>query len=164
MKTLFIIIAILFSTISFAQIEYPMIKIDETGREVVIMTLEQAQKLDNDSDLLKLYKELDDECAKRDAICIQVVNDKDKVIASQTVEIAKLSQYTNNKESQIATLQNTINEYKNNNSILIAQAVNRQDLITEKDNIIGNMKSKMLWGSIGSGVITISLAILLIIK
>ena len=164
MKKLLVIISILFCTVSFAQIEYPMAKIDETGREVIIMTLEQVQKLDNDSDLLKLYKELDDECVKRDAICIQVINDKDKVITSQKVEIAKLSEYTTNKESQITTLQNTVNEYINNNSILTAQVKNRQALVTEKDNIIGKMKRKILLGGIGGGIITVGLAILLIIK
>ena len=158
------IISILFYTISFSQIEYPIAKIDDAGREVIIMTLEQAQKLDNDSDLLKLYKELDDECVKRDAICIQVINDKDKVIASQNVQIANLSQYTINKESQITTLQKTVNEYINNNSILTDQVKNRQSLIIEKDDMIGKMKRKMLFGGIGGGIITVGLAILLIIK
>lgn len=164
MKNLLMIITILFCTITFAQVEYPIAKLDENGTAIIIMTLQQAQKLDNDSDLLKFYRELDTESAKKDAICIQVINDKDQVIASQKVEIAKLNEYTVNKESQIVTLQHTVNEYINNNSILTAQVTNREALVTEKDNVIVKMKRKMLFTGIGGGIITACLGILLIIK
>jgi hypothetical protein len=164
MKKLLTIIAFFVFSISFAQIEYPMLKFDESGREVVVMTVEQAQKLDNDTDLLKLYKTLDDECAKRDQICIQVINDKDKIIASQKIEISNLSNYTGNKESQIATLQKTINEYIVNNSILKTEVENRQKLVDENKNLVVKLKSKIKWGGIGSGIITIGLGILLLIK
>jgi chromosome segregation ATPase len=165
MKNILIAIFLLFFTFSFAQgnkIEYPRIEKDAFGETVVIMTVPQAQKLDNDSDLLILYKQLNEECALRDQLCIQVVNDKDKVIASQTVEIKKLEEYADTKESQIVTLQNEINEYKNNISILKAQIDNRQSTISEKDLQIGILKSRFKWGGIGAGTIIAALTFLLV--
>lgn len=156
---------LLFFACTFAQvtkIEYPKIEKDAFGETVVIMTVPQAQKLDNDSDLLLLYKQLNEECALRDQLCIQVVNDKDKVIASQTVEIKKLEEYNATKESQIVTLQNTITEYQNKCSLLVAQVDNRQSTISEKDLQIGILKSRFKWGGIGAGAIIAVLTFLLV--
>ena len=62
------------------------------------------------------------------------------------------------------TLQKTITEYENNNSILKAQVENRQETIDEKDLQIGILKSKVKWGGIGAGTLVAVLASLLLIK
>ena len=149
MKNILIAICLLFFTFSFAQgnkIEYPRIEKDAFGQ----------------SDLLILYRQLNEECALRDQLCIQVVNDKDKVIASQTLELNKIKEQADSKESQITTLQNEINEYKNNVSILQAQVVNKQSTISEKDLQIGILKSRFKWGGIGAGAVIAVLTFLLV--
>jgi len=151
-------------TFGQSKIDYPKIEKDANGESVVVMTIEQAQKLDNNTDLLILYKQLGEECALRDQLCVKVVNDKDKVIASQVLEISKLVEYNNTKESQIVTLQNTITEYQNKCSLLVAQVDNRQKVVTEKDLQIGILKSRFRWTGIGAGVIITVLTTLLIIK
>ena len=167
MKNTLIALFFLFFLQGFSQvtkIEYPRLEKDVLGQTVVVMTVPQAQQLDTATDLLKLYKQLNEECALRDQLCVQVVNDKDKVIASMQLEISKLEEYSKNKEDQIVTLQKTITEYENNNSILKAQVENRQGVIDEKDLQIGILKSKVKWGGIGAGTIVAVLASLLLIK
>lgn len=163
MKLLLTFISVLFFTSAFSQ-DYPRIEKDSLNNDIIVMTIEQAQKLDSDTDLLNLYKSLDDECAKQESICVQVVNDKDAVIASQKLEIAALIEYSENKAAQITVLQNQVNEYKNNNSILQTQVDNRQKVIGEKDLQIGILKSRFKWTGIGAVAIITVLTTLLLIK
>jgi len=163
MKFLLTFISVLFFTSVFSQ-EYPRIEKDSLNNDVMVLTIDQAQKLDNDLDLLNLYKSLDDECAKQESVYVQVVNDKDAVIASQKLEISALIEYSENKTAQITVLQKQVNEYKNNNSILQAQVDNRQKVIGEKDLQIGILKSKFRWTGIGAVAIITVLTTLLIIK
>jgi len=163
MKFLLTFISVLFFTVAFSQ-EYPRIEKDSLNNDVMVLTIDQAQKLDNDLDLLNLYKSLDDECAKQESVYVQVVNDKDAVIASQKLEISALIEYSENKAAQITVLQNQVNEYKNNNSILQAQVDNRQKVIGEKDLQIGILKSKFRWTGISAVAIITVLTTLLIIK
>jgi SMC interacting uncharacterized protein involved in chromosome segregation len=142
--------------------DYPRIEKDSLNNDIVIMTIEQAQKLDNMSDLINLYKSLDNNCAQQEVICLQVVNDKERVIASQKLEITNLNTYNSTKENEILILQAQVNEYINNNSILTAQVDNRQATINERDLQIKHLKSKMIFGGAGGGLIVIALTFLLI--
>ena len=161
MKFLLTLIAILFFSTVFSQ-DYPRIEKDSLNNDIVIMTIEQAQKLDNISDLINLYKSLDNDCAQQEVICLQVINDKEKVIASQKLEIANLNAYNSTKENEIINLQAQVNEYINNNSILALEVNNRQAIINERDLRIKHLKSKMIFGGAGGGLILIALTFLLI--
>jgi hypothetical protein len=163
MKFLLTFISVLFFTSVFSQ-DYPRIEKDSLNNDVMVLTIDQAQKVDNDLDLLNLYKSLDDECAKQESVYVQVVNDKDAVIASLKLEKAALIEFSENKVAQITALQNQINEYKNNNSILQAQVDNKQKVIGEKDLQIGILKSKFKWTGIGAVAIITVLTTLLLIK
>jgi hypothetical protein len=163
MKFLLTFISVLFFTTAFSQ-DYPRIEKDSSNNDVMVLTIEQAQKVDNDLDLLNLYKSLDDECAKQESVYVQVVNDKDAVIASLKLEKVALIEFAENKAAQITVLQNQINEYKNNNSILQAQVDNKQKVIGEKDLQIGILKSRFKWSGIGAVAIITVLTTLLLIK
>lgn len=161
MKFLLTLIAILFFSTVFSQ-DYPRIEKDSLNNDIVIMTIEQAQKLDNISDLINLYKSLDNDCTQQEVICLQVINDKEKVIASHKLEIANLTVYNSTKENEIIILQAQVNEYINNNSILALEVNNRQAIINERDLRIKHLKSKMIFGGAGGGLILIALTFLLI--
>ena len=161
MKFLLTLIAILFFSAAFSQ-DYPRIEKDSLNNDIVIMTIEQAQKLDNISDLINLYKSLDNDCTQQEVICLQVINDKEKVIASHKLEIANLTVYNSTKENEIIILQAQVNEYINNNSILALEVNNRQAIINERDLRIKHLKSKMIFGGAGGGLILIALTFLLI--
>lgn len=163
MKFLLTFISVLFFTIAFSQ-EYPRIEKDSLNNDVMVFTIDQAQRVDNDLELLNLYKTLDDECAKQESVYVQVVNDKDVVIASQKLEIAALIEYSKSKDSQITVLQKQVSEYQNNNSILKIQVDKKEIIIVEKDLQIGILKSRFTWTGIGATAIITVLTTLLIIK
>ena len=55
MKNLLFILTLLLSLTSFSQKSYPRIEKDSLGNKIVIMTYEQAQKVDNSFELLKYF-------------------------------------------------------------------------------------------------------------
>jgi len=51
------------SLLSFSQtIDYPRIETDSLGNKVVVMTIEQAQKIDNNFEILNLLTKQGTEC------------------------------------------------------------------------------------------------------
>lgn len=154
----FLFIVTLFSSSSFAQtLDYPRYEVDSLGQKVIVMTIEQAMKLDNNSELLTLFEKLNSQLGEYDSACIKVINDKEKVISIQTVEIAKLKESLKTKADQIASLQHRIAEYIVNVGILQDQVKNREGVISEKDRQIRGLKTKMIFGGIGGGAAIIGL-------
>lgn len=161
-----LIIGLVLSLTAFAQdsIEYPKFEVDTNGQQVIVMTIEQAQSLDNSTDLLFLLEKINTQVGDYDSVCIQVINDKDIVIASQKIEISKLKESLVNKDEQIKTLQNQIYLYIKKVNILENEIDNREKVIKEKNSQIRKIKTKMVIGGIGGGatIIGLVLGILLI--
>ncbi len=159
-KFLLIAFSMIFNLVSYSQtIEYPKFEIDSNGQQVVVMTIEQAQALDNNSELLSLFEKLNSQMADYDSVCVKVINDKDNVIASQKLEISNLKKTINNKDQQISALQGEIAGYLKKIIILEGQVENRQQVILEKDKQIRKMKTKMIFGGVGGGLAIIGLIV-----
>jgi uncharacterized protein (DUF3084 family) len=161
------LITIILFIISFslsAQIEYPRIEIDSLGKEVVVMTIEQAQQLDNNSELLSLFEGLNSQMLNYDSICVKVINDKDYIISIQKLEISKLKESLDNKDDKIKTLQSEIDRHNQKILLLESQLLNRNELIEVKDQKIKDLKVKMYVGGGMSGlaIVGLILGILLI--
>ena len=108
-KFLTLIIGMILSLSAYSQysqtkIEYPRYEVDSLGQKVLVMTIEQAQSLDNSTDLLVLFQKLNAQMSDYDSVCVKVINDKDKVIASQKMEIAKLKESINNTSYKYSVL------------------------------------------------------------
>lgn len=147
-----------------AQIEYPRLEVDSLGQQVVVMTIEQAQQLDNNSELLLLFENLNNQMLSYDSICVKVINDKEYVISTQKLEITKLKESLNTKDEKIKTLQSEIEKHNEKVSILESQLLNRNQMIEVKDQKINSLKTKMyVGGGIGGvAIIGLILGILLI--
>lgn len=166
-KFLSIMIGLFLSLTAIAQnkpIDYPKFEIDSNGQQVVVMTIEQAQALDNGTDLLALLEKLNTQMSDYDSVCVKVINDKEAVIASQKIEISKLKESLNNKDQQIKALQGEIATYLKKIMVLEDEVANRQQVIDEKNSQIKKMKVKMVLGGIGGGaaIVGLILAILLV--
>lgn len=149
---------------SFSQkIDYPKYSTDSLGQTVVVMTIEQAMKLDNNSELLTLFEKLNSQIGEYDSACVKVINDKEAVIVAQKMEISTLKASLTNKDAQLTSLQNRIAEYIVKVGILEEQVQNRQAVIDEKDRQIRGLKTKMLFGGIGGGVAIVGLILGLIL-
>jgi hypothetical protein len=166
-KILTLIIGMILSFSSFAQysnpIEYPRFEIDSNGQQVIVMTIEQAQSLDNSTDLLVLLEKKNTQMAQYDSVCIKVVNDKEQVIASQKIEIATLKESINNKDSQIKALQGEVVSYLKKILILEDEVGNRQNVIDEKNLQLRKIKTKMIFGGVTGGVVIIGLVLSLLV-
>jgi len=112
MKKLIILALLsLFSFVGYSQsIDYPRIEKDSLGNSIVLMTIEQAQKLDNNTDLLLLFENLNSQIGTMDSICLKVVNEKDAVIATQSIQISDLKSSIKIKDDKISELQGKITQ------------------------------------------------------
>jgi chromosome segregation ATPase len=167
-KFLSLIVGLIFSLSAYSQysqakIDYPKFETDSNGQQVLVMTIEQAQSLDNSTDLLALLEKQSTQIGQYDSVCVRVINDKEQVIASQKMEIAKLKESLNNKDQQIKALQGEVAAYLKKILILEEQVANRQQVIDEKNLQIRKMKTKMIFGGVGGGVAIIGLILGLVV-
>ena len=93
MKKLFTLLLTLVFTTMFSQvtqkIKYPRFEVDSLGQKVIVMTIPQAMKLNNNSNILEKFEQLQAEMQDYENICVKVINEKDEVIAKLDVVITK---------------------------------------------------------------------------
>ena len=167
MKSLLMLLIGLFISINvFSQgIEYPRYEVDSLGQSVVVMTIEQAQKLDNNSDLLELFEQLNVQIGSYDSVCVKAVNDKNVVISEQKVLIEQLNTNLETKDLTIEALQKQVTEYQLREVMFNEQLVNLNGQIDLKDKQIRKMKTKMIIGGGLGGVAIVGLIVgILLIK
>jgi hypothetical protein len=150
-------------TLSAQSIEYPRYEVDSLGQKVIVLTIEQAQKLDNNSDLLLLLEKYAQQIAEYDSICVKTVNDKQKVIDLQKVEIKTLKENLAIKDKEIENLQKRVNEYIIKEAFWTEQMKLKDETIEIKDKQIRGLKGKMIWGGVGGGVAIIGLILGLVL-
>jgi Fe2+ transport system protein B len=158
-----IVLFLFLSNTITSQIQYPRFTTDSLGQKIIEMTIEQAQKLDNNSEMLELVKKLNSQMSESDSICLKVVSENEKVIALQKIQVSKLQESLLTKDEIIKTLQKEIKEHEIKEGILEKQVDNREETIKEKDKQISSMKRKLLFSRIAGGVITTGLLILILL-
>ena len=166
MRKLFTILTMLIFTTMFSQvtqeIKYPRFEKDSLGQKVIIMTIPQAMKLNNNSNILEKFEKLQAEMQDYENICIKVIDEKDKVIARLDVVITKQDGQLVAKDEKIKALQGEILSWMEKNNVLEKQLANRQEVIDEKDKQLSRLKTKMVVGGIGGSVIIIGLVLSII--
>ena len=75
MKKLLIIPILLLSFLSFSQ-DYPKIELNDKGQKVVVFTLEQAQKIDNDLEVYALLKVARIQCDSLNLSYVKVIDEQ----------------------------------------------------------------------------------------
>ena len=163
MRKLFIILITLISTTMFSQvtqqIRYPRFEKDSLGQKVVIMTIPQALKLNNNSNILGKFEQLQAEMQDYENVCIKVVNEKDEVITKLNVVVTKQDQQLVIKDDKIKALQGEIIGWMQKNKVLEKEVANRQKVIDEKNSQLSRLKTKMVVGGIGGSVVIIGLVL-----
>ena len=163
MRKLFTILMTLIFTTMFSQItqeiKYPRFEKDSLGQKVIIMTIPQAMKLNNNSNILEKFEKLQEEMQDYENICVKVINEKDEVIAKLDVVISKQDQQLVTKDEKIKALQGEILAWMEKNNVLEKQLANRQQVIDEKDKQLKRIKLKMVVGGLGSVAIIIPLVL-----
>jgi hypothetical protein len=157
-----IIIMLFISLNAYSQIDYPRYIIDSLGKKVVVMTIEQAQILDNKAELLYLFEKLNSQMGEYDTVCIRVINEKEIVIAEQDVQIKMLQELNDNKDAQIENLKEQIFNYQVKEVLWQEELDNKNSEIDIHLDKIKDMRKKMIIGSIINGVVIIGLIFLLL--
>lgn len=145
-------------TSAFAQvtsgIKYPRFEVDSLGQKVIVMTIPQAMKLNNNSDLLKKFEAQDIKIKEYETLCVKVISEKDVVISKLTVTIGQQDGQLFIKDEKIKFLQGEILGWMEKNKVLETQLANRQEVINEKNTQLRKLKTKMV---IGGGLGTIAI-------
>jgi peptidoglycan hydrolase CwlO-like protein len=163
MKKLLFILLLLIATVASAQTEYPKFSTDSTGQNLVILTLEQAQALDNSTDLLVLFEKLNGQVGDYDNACLKVVDEKNAVIASLDIQISKLKERDSYCEKQINNLQKQIAE-KDRDIKNLEETVKNKDkeISLHKGEITRVRTNSLLGGALGgAGIATIIFLVLI---
>ncbi len=163
MKKLFTLLMTLVFTTMFSQvtqkIKYPRFEVDSLGQKVIVMTIPQAMRLNNNSNILEKFEQLQEEMQDYENICVKVINEKDEVIAKLDVVITKQDSQLVKKDEKINALQQEIIGWMQKNQVLQTEVVNRQNVIDEKNKQLSRLKTKMVVGGIGGSVVIIGLVL-----
>lgn len=163
MRKLFTLLMTLVFTTMFSQvtqkIKYPRFEVDSLGQKVIVMTIPQAMKLNNNSNILEKFEQLQAEMQDYENICVKVINEKDEVIAKLDVVITKQDSQLVKKDEKINALQQEIIGWMQKNQVLQTEVVNRQNVIDEKNKQLSRLKTKMVVGGIGGSVVIIGLVL-----
>jgi hypothetical protein len=160
MKSIFITITIILSSIFGFSQEYPRLDTDSIGNRIVIMTVEQAQKIDNSLDLLFILEKLMIDFSKYDEVTMKVIDDQNYLIISQKVEISLLNESLKNKNEQIDNLKEQLENHKTQLLLSNKQLLLKDDVIKEKDEKIGKLKAQKI---IGGFINVVAIVIIIIL-
>jgi hypothetical protein len=152
MKTLFTIIFALLSFVALSQ-EYPKIETDEKGQKIVIFTLEQAQKIDNDLEILDLLDRNKIQCDSLNIARLRIIDSQNSKIVLLEKSISELKAQSSdkdlllaNKDEQIKNLEESVKIQEEQKCIKQKQIEGLQgDLKKEK-------KKKWLFGAGGLAI------------
>jgi hypothetical protein len=161
-----ICVSFLFLTMSVSAqvIDYPRFETDSLGQKVIVMTIEQAQALDNKTDLIPLFEKLNVQIGSVDSACIKVINEKDMVIASQDFQISNQKSLLIIRNKEILNLQGQIVDYKNKEVTYIKEIENKdKEIKLHLDKIRKQKVNMFLGGGIGGvAIVGLVLSLLLI--
>lgn len=128
----------LISIISIGQ-NYPRIEKDSLGNKFVIMTYEQAQKIDNTFELVNLLEKAGAECDSLSLSYIKVIGKLEKQVSQLETDLTLYKGQVIDKDNQIANL---VQRLKNTEDD--AKLCNDQILIREKQIVLLNGEIKSL--------------------
>ena len=96
MKKILLLIMILISFNIYSQ-DYPRIELNNKGEKIVVFTLEQAQKIDNDLEILELMKVARVKCDSLNLSYIKVIDEQ----KGEIIILKKLNDELSKNESLI---------------------------------------------------------------
>lgn len=168
MKKLLLLVTILlsFTALKAQPGQYPSFYRDQKGDTVgVIFSIEQAQKIDNDYDLLNMFKQSKFQYEQLDSAYLIVVNNLNQQVAALKFKISELEDLNRMKDAQIKNLQDQIFKYRSDLALSDKQS-------SDKDLIIKNLKQdnrklktqKFLGFTFGGGTLVGIIVLLLVRK
>jgi predicted RNase H-like nuclease (RuvC/YqgF family) len=164
MKSLFLTLLLsLTYLISSAQTELPRYLIENGDTIGVIISVEQAQKLDNNSELLELFKKLRIDCDNLDTHYIQVINSLNEQVALLKVNVSELEGQSSTLSSWNESLKEQLKNSEKSNKLCNEELENKDQEIKILKNELRRQKIKKVV-SVAGNVALIVVTTILIIK
>jgi hypothetical protein len=162
-----LILSIILITISFfansQSTDLPQYLIEGGDTIGIIISVEQAQSLDNDAELLSLFKQLRMDCDNLDSYYLQVINSLDQKMGLLEIKNKELYNQSVEKISLIENLNKQIENCEQNKDLCDDQiSIKNEEVKTLKGEIRRQKIRKFI--SIGGNVVLSVITTLLIIK
>lgn len=158
MKKILLLIMILISFNIYSQ-DYPRIELNNKGEKIVVFTLEQAQKIDNDLEILELMKVARVKCDSLNLSYIKVIDEqKGEIIILKKLN-DELSKNEKDKDKQISNLSEQNSNLQKNIDLCNKENGNKDKEIEGLNDDIKKVKWKSLGGGFVAGVVLTLLAI-----
>jgi len=159
MLTIFMIVSIL----SKAQTkDLPQYLIEGGDTIGIIISVEQAQTLDNDVELLELFKKLRINCDNLDSHYIEVINAQNDQIALLKVNTKELQGQGVALNSQITSLKEQVQNSEKKNKLCDEELVNKDEEIKILKKEIFKQKVKKIISVTGNVILVVVTTILII--
>ena len=159
MLTIFMIVSIL----SKAQTkDLPQYLIEGGDTIGIIISVEQAQVLDNDVELLELFKKLRINCDNLDSHYIEVINAQNDQIALLKVNTKELQGQGVALNSQITSLKEQVQNSEKKNKLCDEELVNKDEEIKILKKEIFKQKVKKIISVTGNVILVVVTTILII--
>ena len=129
----------------------------------VVISVEQAQALDNDAELLELFKKLRINCDNLDAHYVEVINAQNDQIALLKVNTKELQGQGVALNNQIESLKEQVQNSEKNNKLCDELILNKDEEIKILKKEIFRQKVKKII-SVTGNVILVAVTTVLIIK
>ena len=144
-------IVVLLTSMVFSQTSYPRIERDSVGNKILVMTISQAQKIDNNLELYKLLSLEGDECDSLNVSYVKVIDELNKQVTLFTIDVNALKGQINEKDQQISNLQTQLKNITESNQLCNAQKVDDQKQIDILNKEIKRQKFRKVLGFIVGG-------------
>lgn len=148
----YIILAIVmtfFSLFAFSQ-DYPRIEIDRYGKKVIVFTIDQAQRIDNDLEIYELLKKSKIQCDSLDIERVRLIDRLDQKIVVCEKAISELNLQLADKDMQISLLQSRDYNQKESMRILEEQKCIKDKQIHDlRKEVEGEKRRKWIFGAGG---------------
>jgi chromosome segregation ATPase len=161
MKSVLLILSILFCFTVFSQ-TYPRIEKDSTGRKFVIMTYEQAQKIDNAFELLNLLEKAGSECDSLTLSYVKVIDNLEKQVVLLEGDIKLYKDQIKDKDNQVSNLNQRLSNCEKDVKLANEQIGIKDNQIVLLNNEISTLKTKRNI-AYGAGIGGVILGILVVI-
>jgi hypothetical protein len=164
MKKIIFLIFALFSIISLKSQttgNYPFFYIKGYDTLGVVFSVEQAQKIDNDYQLLSLLKKSKIQSDSLSNAYITIVNSMGQQIAELKLKISTLEEKMLLKDSEINNLKDQIELYKRDIALAGEQSANKDKIITNYKKENRKLKFQKFFGFTVGGAALIAVIVLL---
>jgi len=141
MKKLLLMLILFLNFVVYSQ-EYPKLETDINGCTIVVMTLEQAQKIDNSFELLKLMEKSSIECDSLKISYLKVIDVYKNQVGLLETDITLYKSQIVDKNRQIESLQKIISNCEQGAHVCDEQITVRDEQIDLMKKEIKTLKRK----------------------